>query len=208
MPSHNTLGPIAAASPWSAAVAAHAYLLTHPHLPPTTHPAPAVDLVTGELVVGVLDAHTCGGMAFARWANTTITYHHPGTVIAGSPQFVAGYLLGTLALRAHTRRRAHRDTAPRWWTTPLRCTVVTTHRLWCHITEPHRTPRWISLAHQHITDLTLAGQTLTASYGTRCEPLQLTGPWAPWCAAVMAHHRYGPHAPTILPTLHTAALAH
>lgn len=208
MPAHPTLGATAAVSPWSAAVAAHTYLLSHPHLPPATGPVPAVDLVPGELVVGVLDAHTCGGMVFTRWAGTTVTYHHPGSVVAGSPQFVTGYLLGTLALRAHTRHRARREAVPRWWTTPLLGVVVTTHRLWCHVAEPHQTPRWISLGHEHITHLTLTGQTLTASYGQRCEPLQLTGPWAPWCAAVKAHHRYGPDAPAILPTLHMAAFAH
>jgi hypothetical protein len=40
------------------------------------------------------------------------------------------------------------------------------------------------------------------------EDLRLAGQDAPWCAAVIAHFRYGPNAAAaMLPALRTAALA-
>lgn len=195
--------PAATLSPWSAAVAAHTYLLSHPHLPPIHGPAPAVDLEWGELVVGVFDTQACAGLGYARWAGTTVIYHTPGSVVAGSPQFVTGYLLGTLAMRARARRRAHREAVPRWWPIPLLCLVVTTQYFRCLVAEPHHPARWISIGHTHVTEMALTGDTLTASFGAG-QPLRLAGPWAPWCAAVMARHRYGPDAGWAVPTLHHA----
>jgi hypothetical protein len=38
-------------------------------------------------------------------------------------------------------------------------------------------------------------------------PLRLSGSWAPWCAAVIAHLRFGRDAAAAVPALHHAAFA-
>ncbi len=188
---------------WAAAVTTHAYLLTHRHPPPMPGPIPTVPLDAGEHVVAVFDSRAGANMGFARWAGTTVIYSEPSSVVVGSPRFVAAYALGALAMRSHTRRRARREAVSRWWPTQLLSTVVAPNRLWGHLAEPHRQPRWISFTYAHVTQINLTGTVLVACFEAG-EPLRLAGDWAPWCAAVMAHYRYGPMAGSAVPALHQA----
>jgi len=193
---------VSAPSAWSAAVTTHKYLLTHQHLPPLPGPVPVAAVDPGEYVVAVFDSRA--GMTYARWAGTTVLYSEPSAVVIGSPQFVAGYTLGALAIRSYTRRRARREAVPRWWPTQLRRAVVTTSRLWCQLAEPGRPSSWVNLAYGDVTQMSLTGTALVACLEPDM-PLRLAGDWAPWCAAVIAHYRFGPMVGIAIPSLHQAA---
>jgi hypothetical protein len=100
------------------------------------------------------------------------------------------------------RKRAQRAAAPQWHHSYLTCVVVTTRRIWCEIAE-QTGPRWLSFNYDTITALNLTGASLTFGF-LQSEPLLLTGDWIPWCAAVIAHYRYGNAAGAVVPALHGA----
>jgi len=143
-------------------------------------------------------------MSYARYyAGPAAQIAAGGAIVVGSPHFLIGYLLGCLVVRARARRRLRRAITTRWQEASLIRTVVTTRRLWCEIAEANG-PRWLNFNYDTITGLDLNGNQLTMTF-LRSEPLSLSGQWAPWCAAVIAHYRYGRSAATVLPTLHAAA---
>lgn len=109
-----------------------------------------------------------------------------------------------MVIRASVRRRARRHAAPQWRPCPLHRTVVTTRRLWCEIAEPQER-RWLNFNYDTITGLNLDGDALNIAF-LHSEPLRLAGTWAPWCAAVIAHYRYGNSA-KFLPSLATLSPA-
>ena len=165
---------------------------------------PAVRPGQNEHVFAIFD----GGMTFERYYATEIGYSSGGpTYVTGSQQFVTGYLLAELALGGHRRRRARREAAPQWRPTRLLRVVVTNRRLWCQVVNSTRL-RWMNFNHDTITGLTLtpSHDALTFSF-LNSEPLRLTGEWVPWCAAVIAHYRYGSDAPAVLPALNSGMMS-
>jgi hypothetical protein len=184
----------------------HAHLAANGRIAPLSLPmdiAPAVVAERNEHVVGIFD----GGMTFERYYATEVHYNSgKPTYVTGSEQFFTGYLLAELALSGHRRRRARREAAPQWRPTQLLRVVVTNRRLWCQVAAPTRL-RWMNFNYDTITGLTLTPShaALTFSF-LNSEPLRLTGEWVPWCAAVIAHYRYGPDAPAVLPALNSGAM--
>jgi len=191
---------------WSAAVRMHAHLMTKRPLDAVVPPVPGLTPEPGEYAVGVLTRSAGMTLDYARYSAAEVVYATGGpSIVVGSPQFVTGYAIGSMLLRARVRRRARRMAAPQWRPARLLCTVVTTRRLWCELEQPHGT-RWLHFDYDTITHLDLDRYTLTLTF-QQSAPLQLTGAWAPWCAAVIAHYRYGQAAAMILPALHTAVTA-
>lgn len=152
----------------------------------------AIPLQPGEPVVGAV--HHCGGsLRYARLVPTATTYSASPTMVVGSPAFVGGYSAGSLLAGRRMRRRAAHQHTPRWWPAPLLDAVLTNWRLWCHIVLPRGARRWVPFTYAHITWMNLAGDGLIACFEDG-EPLRLSGPWAPWCARVIAQHQARGHA--------------
>jgi hypothetical protein len=183
----------------------HAHLAANGRIVPLSLPMdirPAVPCERNEQVAGIFGS----GITFERYYATDVRYNGGGPMyVTGSQQFVTGYLLAELALGGHRRRRAHREAAPQWRPTRLLRVVVTTRRLWCQVVGP--TLRWMNFNYDTITGLTLTASddALTFSF-LNSEPLRLAGEWVPWCAAVIAHYRYGPNARAVVPALNRGAL--
>jgi hypothetical protein len=183
---------------WLDAVSAHAHLMAGGRLEPVPVSSPGLLPEPGEQAVGVFERAAGVSMAFARYSAADIAYS-PGrtAVIMGSPHFLIGFALGSIALRTRARRQARRAATAQWRPTPLLCLVLTSRRLWCEVAEPNGT-RWLNFNYDTITGLELTHRALTMTF-TQSEPLRLVGDWAPWCAAVIAHYRYGPSAGALLP---------
>jgi hypothetical protein len=81
---------------------------------------------------------------------------------------------------------------------------VTTRRLWCEVVTSSGF-EWLNFDYDTIVNLNLTGNALTLTF-LQSEPLCLSGAWAPWCAAVIAHFRFGQNASLVVPALHQAAL--
>ncbi|WP_018685358.1 hypothetical protein [Actinokineospora enzanensis] len=195
---HNTSSTDA----WAQAVSTHAHLLANGRLTQVDAPTPALVPEPGEYAVAVIP----GGMTFARYASAQVVYGGTGSsLVVGSQPFVTGYVLGSLFQRGRRRRRVRREAAPQWRPTPLLRVVVTTRRLWCEVATDTG-PTWLNFNYDTIADLRLDGAALVLSF-LQAEPLRLSGELAPWCAAVIAHYRFGPSAPAAVPALHAAALA-
>ena len=185
---------------WSEAVRIHAHLMANGRLNPVLPPTPGLTPEPGEYAVGVLARSAGVALDYARYDASEVVYSVGGPpVVIGSPQFVTGYALASMMLRARLRRRARRMAAPQWRPAWLLCTVLTTRRLWCELEQPHGSC-WLHFEYDAITHLTLNHYTLTLIF-QQSDPLQLDGTWAPWCAAVIAHYRYGRTAATMLPTM-------
>lgn len=187
-------------SAWTRAVATYAHLRNHGRLTAVEVPIPGLLPAPGEYAVAMIT----GGMTFERYLPGQLSDARSGSaLVMGSPRFVAGFALTTALLRAGHRHRAQRQAVPQWWPTPVRRVVVTTKRLWCEIITSTG-PTWFNFNYDAITGLQLEGAALTVSF-LQSEPLRLTGAWTAWCAAVIAHLRFGAHAPAVVPSLHAAA---
>jgi len=124
-------------------------------------------------------------MYYYRYCPADVVYTPGPSVIVGTPQFLAGYALGSLINHTRLRRKARHLAQPQWRSIPLACTAVTNQRLWCHVNH-----HWIYFDHDAITGHNLHHQALTLTFASTA-PLKLTGPWAPWIAVATAHLRYG-----------------
>jgi hypothetical protein len=164
--------------------------------------APALRLEPGEYPVAVLSARTGNGLNFERCLGASVTYSAPGGFAVGSPQFVAGFAVGTVLQRTYARHKAYKFSMPQWRPFPLCCTVVTTRRLWCEVTEGAGA-NWLNFDYDAVASLDLNDHALAIGFhpDTQAAPLRLTGAWAPWCAVVVAYHRFGPAAANVLPRL-------
>jgi hypothetical protein len=167
------------------------------HLRPVALPAGVWDRLgadPGEYPVGYLSSR----LQFARQYATKVHYIGGGpTVLVGSPQFVTGAVVGSILRQAVQSSRARRAAAPQWHPTPLIQAVLTTRRLWCQVLDPDG-PRWVHLGFDGIVSLDLRRRELVVWFSD-AEPLRLAGEDAPWCAAVIAHFRFGPAAVRVLP---------
>lgn len=76
--------------------------------------------------------------------------------------------------------------------------------LWCEVVTSSGF-EWLNFNYDATVNLNLTGNALTLTF-LQSEPLCLSGTWAPWCAAVIAHFRFGHNASLVVPALHQAAL--
>lgn len=186
-------------APWQAACALHTMLVAGYALECPPPPVPDLLPEVGEQVIGVFypgpGEHR---LDYARWLADDVVVTSGGpALVMGSPQFVAGYAFGSLAMRARTRRKARRLAQPQWRQWPMTCAVVTSRRLWCEVPGQG----WRHFGYSHVTNARLDGTTLLLEFTREAEPLRLDGPWAPWIAVAIAHHRFGPEATRALPWL-------
>jgi hypothetical protein len=73
-------------------------------------------------------------MKYARYYAMDVRWVPTGPqMVVGSPQFVTGYLLGSIVMHGRARRQARRLSAPQWHPCRLSQTIVTTRRLWCEV---------------------------------------------------------------------------
>lgn len=192
---HNT-----APSALMQAMQVHGFLLRGGQLGPVAD-LPGVGFDPGEYTVARLDS----GLGYAR-LGTAAPQTVPGsaggvTVLVGDPAYVAGYALGATLRNTMRHRAIRRECAPQWHPQPLVETALTTRRLWTAVVEGGQV-KLHRANHDMVTGISLAGVRLELyfAYGA---PLALTGPWAPWCAAVIAHYRYGPRAAEAVPSLNS-----
>jgi hypothetical protein len=190
------------ASPWTEAVSTHAHLTAGGRIRPIAPPFPFLVPAAGEQALAVFDL----GITYARYCTAQVMPTGGGpTMIMGSAPFLAGIVATGTLLQARARRRAREYCAAQWRPATLLRTVVTTRRLWCELNEAGG-PRWLHFNFETITLLNLTGNALTMSFADS-DPLALAGDWAPWCAAVIAHNRFGRGAAAAVPTLNNAAWA-
>lgn len=177
-------------SAWRAAYDVYSHLAFDGRLESVEVNYPGLLPETGEQAIGIFDRREGRYLEYLRFTAAQVSYAVPGVVAVGPPGFVVGALLGNAGARRRARRRAERESAPQWRPEPLASVVVTTRRLWCELAT--RTgSRWLNFDYDTITRLTLTGWELTLEF-LQSAPLRLSGMWAPWCAAVVAHSRYGP----------------
>lgn len=136
----------------------------------------------GEQIYGDLTLN------YSRFYGTTVEYSYGQTVAVGSPGFVVGAMVGNVISRHHARRRAEQLAAPQWREHSMVRTVVTDQRLWCHV----RDGRWLNFDYDAIVEAVPDVRKWWIDlFFQNSEPLRLAGLWAPWCAVVVMHHRYG-----------------
>lgn len=157
----------------------------------------------GEYVVRVFSAES--RMRFERLLPVAVQYVRPARFVIGPPKVVGTAMLASWVQDAAIRRSLEREPALQWCEVQLVSTVVTTHRLLCLVIDGG-TYQWRRFSYDAISGLGLAGNALEATFfpnrsGEVVEPLRLHGPWAPWCAAVIAHFLYGPAARAAVPSL-------
>jgi hypothetical protein len=172
---------------------------------PVSAPVAGLGAEHGEYAVGVFARSGGAPISYARYRAADVTWVHTGPrLVVGSPQFLTGYILGSLVMQSRARRRARRLAAPQWRPHWLSQTVVTTRRLWCEVATSS-SYEWVNFNYDTIVSLDLTGDALTLTF-PQSPPLRLAGAWVPWCAAVIAHFRFGQNAQLAVPVLHRAAL--
>lgn len=193
---------------WREAVRVHAALLSGHVLRavPVSAPVAGLGAEHGEYAVGVFAYSEGAPMSYARYRAADVTWVHSGPrLVVGSPQFLTGYILGSMVMQGRARRRARRLAAPQWRPRRLSQTVVTTRRLWCEVAISSGY-EWVNFNYDTIVSLDLTGDALTLTF-PQSPPLRLAGAWVPWCAAVLAHFRFGQSAPLVVPVLHRALMS-
>lgn len=127
-------------------------------------------------------------LRYARYYGATAQYHYGQTVALGSLAFVLGAMVGNAVNRRRTRRNAERLAAPQWREHSMVRTVVTDQRLWCHVVDG----RWLNFDYSAAVEVVPdVRQWHGDLFFQNSEPLRLAGLWAPWCAVVVTHQRYG-----------------
>jgi hypothetical protein len=188
-----------AQTPWQAACQLHATLFNGWALDPLSPPVPGLTPEVGEHVIGVFP--TGPGqrrLDYARWVAEDILIAAPGPrLVVGTPHFLAGYALGSVVAAGRRRRKARQLAQPQWRHRPMASAVVTTRRLWCDVSGQG----WRHFGYAHTTDVILDGEKLVLHFTNNVASLRLDGPWAPWIAVAIAHHRFGTEATFRLPWL-------
>ncbi|WP_020498832.1 hypothetical protein [Sciscionella marina] len=119
-----------------------------------------------------------------------VHYHQPGRLVVGSPQFVTGALLGSMAAGMLGRRRARKMSQP-YWEDPVGAMVtITDRRLYC---DAWGTALRFDYAATTGVDPNLGCSQVTLSFANTT-PLRLTGPAAVLVAVFASHHVHGPAA--------------
>lgn len=187
----------AALSPRETAAVLHADMCAGRSLVPVTPPVAGLLPAPGEWALGVFRRADGALLDYLRHCPADVlTYRTGPAVVFGTPHFLAGYALGTIAQRARLHRKARQLAAPQWRRYgPHTCTVATNYRLWCQVDG-----QWVNFDHDTITGYDLTHHTLTLSF-TAASPLRLSGPWALCIGVAVAHVRYGPNVAARIPAL-------
>jgi hypothetical protein len=75
---------------------------------------PGLPVAAGKQLLGRFDCGREMPLRYERFRGADVIYGITGGLAVGSPQFVTGYLLGSVAKRALARRRAKAMAAPQW----------------------------------------------------------------------------------------------
>lgn len=187
-----------AASPWQTACELHTTLFNGIALDPVPPPYDGLAREADEQVLGVFHPHGNEPLSYARLlADDVVVMTSRPRVIVGTPHFLAGYGLGSIVSDRRLARKARSLAQPQWRSMPMSCAVVTSRRLWCEIPGD----RWWHFGYDHTTSVTLDGDALVLGFTEDAAPLRLQGPWAPWIAVAIAHHRFGRQVTFRLPWL-------
>lgn len=195
-----------AQTPWQTARSLHGMLFHGQALQPLPAPFPGLTHELGEQVIGVFP--TGPGqrrLDYARWVAEDVVIAASGpTLVVGTPHFLAGHALGSAVAASRTRRKARQLAQPQWRPRPMTCAVVTTRRLWCDVSGQGRR----HFGYANTTDVILDNETLVLHFTDNVASLRLDGPWAPWIAVAIAHHRFGAEATQMLPWLRAIHRTH
>ncbi|WP_077007157.1 hypothetical protein [Saccharothrix sp. ALI-22-I] len=181
-----TIVPTSVITARQAAVDLHRQLLAGSSMQATPRPLPQGDLLPepGEVALGVFGPGEID--RFARWNSATVVYPQRAGVAFGDPSFVAGWTLGTLVFNALDRKRALHQAAPQSRHARLGTTVLTSRRLWCQVVRDDGRIALRRFNYDTIIGLESGEDDLVLRF-QQSEPLLLAGPWALWCAVVIAH---------------------
>ena len=182
-------------TPWQAACELHAALRVGGTLPPVGVPSPiARPCDPGEYPVGMFGPPTGLHLNYARFLAMDVVVHNRGpAVLVGTPHFLTGYALGSIAKNHWVHKRAQRMAQPQWHSYPMGYAVVTTHRVWCNVAG-----EWKWFTYADTADLRLDDHHALVMCFADVPAVRLGGPWAPWIAVAVAHLRYGPDAESYL----------
>lgn len=179
--------------PWQAAHKLHSALSTGGTLAPVRSPIVGLPHEPAEYVIGVFS-----GLDYARFTSADVLVGRAGpAVVFGTPHFLAGYALGSLAMRGRARRKANRLAQPQWRSRPMTRAVATTHRLWCEVPGDE----WKHFNYDTVVDVRLEDEALVMCFAGHVPAVRVGGPWAPWLAVAAAHLTYGATAAFHLPWL-------
>ncbi|OLZ51655.1 hypothetical protein BS329_15425 [Amycolatopsis coloradensis] len=162
--------------------------------PPPTLPTGRDD---GERVLAEFSRARQVHLRYERFESRDVLHVPDGpSFVVGSPGFVATAIVGTALRRARQRGKARAMAAPQWHEHNLDVTVVTTHRLWCHVDGI-----WANFNFDEISgvELTASIPALTLAFRSTT-PLRISGKWAPWIAVASAYGAFG-HQARQLPAL-------
>lgn len=188
----------AAQTPWQTACRLHSTLFHDQPLDPLP-PFPGLTSEPGEQVIGVFPTGPGHGrLDYARWlADDVLIVASGPSVVVGTPHFLAGHALGSAVMASRTRRAARQLAQPQWRHHPMTRAVVTTRRLWCEVADQG----WLHFGYANTADVILDSEMLVLHFTDDVASLRLAGPWAPWIAVAIAHHRFGTDAALRLPWL-------
>ena len=145
-----------------------------------------VALHVGEHIIGDVANTGLSSLTYARHLAIPVSYHRPGSVVMGNAPFVAGYMLCDALARRRYRKRAERESAPRWITDDLGAVLITNQRLLCLSRN-----EWLSFDFLDILGVAVSGDTVTVTLAST-PPVLLAGAWAPWIGVVVAYTALGP----------------
>jgi hypothetical protein len=189
---------------WRRALAVHAHLARGGYVPPVSLPAhvrAGVQLDAQDdtpiCVIPIMSGGS-GGLTYARLCPAASGYRRGPVVVVGSPKFVAGAILGATALNM----LGPRQDKLRWSSAELLTVVITTRRMWCEVVGG-RIRQWVRIGYDGIASMQIVNDALQLYFNDGAEPLRMAGNDALWCAAVIAHYRYGQDAARMLPDLRT-----
>lgn len=119
-----------ASAAWWEAVRVHVALSSGQVLGVVPVSIPGLVPEQGEYAVGVFARSAGTPMHYARYYALDVIWVPAGPrMVVGSPQFLTGYMLGSMVQQGRARRRARREAAPQWRPHWLSQTVLTTRRL-------------------------------------------------------------------------------
>jgi hypothetical protein len=136
-------------------------------------------------------------LRYSRYYRMDVRYQPGGMIAFGSPNFVAGAMIGHSVGASIGRLRATTLSRLQWRGHHVARVVVTATATWCQVQG-----QWLAFHHTAVLEYRLADQSCIATFGDTV-PLRLHGP-SVWCHAVLfAYLRYGAggwqHAPFLSP---------
>lgn len=184
----------ASQTPWKTACDLHTTLSAGGTFPAVPVPPPVAHLPRehDEYAIGVFGPPTGLDLNYARFVGADVVVASRGpAVLVGDLNFLAGYALGSIAMRQRARHQARRMAEPQWRPWPMAHAVVTTRRIWCEIPGDE----WKNFNYDAAIGMRLTDDNaLVMYYSDPVPPVRLAGTWAPWIAVAVAHLTFGPTA--------------